>query len=451
MTVSTTIIKNSASGNGTLHSFAYGFKIFADGDLDVIIRSSTGTETVKTLNTHYVVTNAGTDSGGNVLFKFNTGSSGDAHFSSSDFRPANGETVVIRRSLGLTQSTDYVANDPFAAEDHETALDRLTFITQEIQEELDRSIKLSRTNTITSTEFTTSSAARANKILAFDSSGELAVTQELGSVKGNWGASTDYAQRDIVKDTSTNNIFIAITAHTSSGSQPLTTNTDAAKWSLLVDAATATAAAATASTKAGEADTDAGTASTKAGEAASSATAAATSATLASNYGNKVNGSVESSQYSSKAWAIGGTGVTDTAGSGSAKSWAVEADAVDGSEHSSKSYAISGSAISAGSAKQWALGGGSGFSSSTVVSGGLYSAKYWAEQSALSKTEFSNIYQGTHSSDPSGGSVSAGDLYFNSSSNVLKFYTGSAWSTVEATDTSTLASNGFAVAMAIAL
>ena len=454
MTVSTTTIKNSASGNGTLHSFAYGFKIFADGDLDVIIRSSTGTETVKTLNTHYVVTNAGTDSGGNVLFKFNTGSSGDAHFSSSDFRPANGETVVIRRSLGLTQSTDYVANDPFAAEDHETALDRLTFITQEIQEELDRSIKLSRTNTITSTEFTTSSAARANKILAFDSSGELAVTQELGSVKGNWGASTDYAQRDIVKDTSTNNIFIAITAHTSSGSQPLTTNTDAAKWSLLVDAATATAAAATASTKAGEADTDAGTASTKAGEAASSATAAATSATLASNYGNKVNGSVESSQYSSKAWAIGGTGVTDTAGSGSAKSWAVEADAVDGSEHSSKSYAISGSAISAGSAKQWALGGGSGFSTNTAVSSGVYSARYYAEQAAASADFVDDKYLGSKSSLPSvdndGNALATGALVFLTSDNTLRIWNGSAW-VVAAVDTSSFATAGFAVAMAIAL
>ena len=184
---------------------------------------------------------------------------------------------------------------------------------------------------------------------------------------------------------------------------------------------------------------------------ASAVSGAGANAVLAEGYAVKVDGAVESGKYSSKAWAIGGTNVTDTAGSGSAKSWAVEADAVDGSEHSAKSYAISGSAISAGSAKQWALGGGSGFSSSTAVSGGLYSAKYWAEQSALSKTEFSNIYQGTHSSDPSGGSVSAGDLYFNSSSNVLKFYTGSAWNTVEAVDTSALASNGFAVAMAIAL
>jgi hypothetical protein len=185
MTVSTTTIKNSASGNGTLHSFAYEFKIFADGDLDVIIRSSTGTETVKQLNTDYIVTNAGIDAGGNVLFKFNTGSSGDAHFSSSDKRPQSGETVVIRRSLGLTQSTDYVANDPFAAEDHETALDRLTFITQEIKEELDRSFKVSKTNTIASAEFTDSAATRASKTLGFDSDGNLTTVADFLPIGGD--------------------------------------------------------------------------------------------------------------------------------------------------------------------------------------------------------------------------------------------------------------------------
>ena len=454
MTVSTTIIKNSYSGNGTLHSFAYGFKIFADADLDVIIRSSTGVETVKTLNTHYVVTNAGNDSGGNVLFKFNTGSSGDAHFSSSDFRPASGETVLIRRSLGLTQSTDYVANDPFAAEDHETALDRLTFISQEIQEELDRSIKISRTNTMTSTEFTTSAASRASKILAFDSNGELSVTQELGTFKGNSATTTTAAfkQRDIVKATTSaqlNNIYINVA---DSAIGDALTDTD--HFALLVDAVSAATSASTAATKAGEADTDAGTASTKAGEAASSATAAATSATLASNYGNKVNGSVESSQYSSKAWAIGGTGVTDTAGSGSAKSWAVEADAVDGSEHSSKSYAISGSAISAGSSKQWALGGGSGFSTNTAVSGGVYSARYYAEQAAASADFVDDKYLGSKSSLPSvdndGNALATGALVFLTSDNTLRIWNGSAW-VVAAVDTSSFATAGFSIAMATAL
>jgi len=172
---------------------------------------------------------------------------------------------------------------------------------QELQEELDRSLKISRTNTMTSTEFTTSATDRASKVLSFDSSGELSVTQELGTFKGNWAASTAYVIRDLVKDTSTNNIFICVTAHTSSGSQPLTTNTDSAKWSLIVDAASATssqsaaassataaansatAAASSASTASGHKDT----ATTKASEAASSATAAASSATsAAASYDN---------------------------------------------------------------------------------------------------------------------------------------------------------------------
>ena len=80
------------------------------------------------------------------------------------------------------------------------------------------------------------------KFLGFDDNGELVVSQELGTFKGNWSASTSYAARDIVKDTSTNNIFLANTGHTSSGSQPLTTNADSAKWDLLVDAAASTTA-----------------------------------------------------------------------------------------------------------------------------------------------------------------------------------------------------------------
>ena len=253
MTVSSTTTKVSLAGNGTAHSFGYTFKIFADADLQVFIRSSTGTETLKTLNTHYIVTGAGADSGGNVLFKYNTGNNSDAHYSATDHRPQSGESVVIKRVLTLTQGTDYVANDPFPAESHEDALDRLTFISQQQQEELDRSIKASVGNTITGAEFTLSATDRANKVFAFDASGNLSITQELGTFRGNWAASTAYAARDLVKDTSTNNIFIVTTAHTSSGSQPLTTNANSASYSLIVDAATATTSATTASTASADA------------------------------------------------------------------------------------------------------------------------------------------------------------------------------------------------------
>ena len=63
MTVSTTIIKNSHNGNGSTTTFAYQFKILQDSDLQVIIRSSNGTETTKSLSTHYTVTGAGGNSG----------------------------------------------------------------------------------------------------------------------------------------------------------------------------------------------------------------------------------------------------------------------------------------------------------------------------------------------------------------------------------------------------
>ena len=280
MTVSSTTVKKSYNGNGSTAAFTYDFLINTTAELKVIIRSSTGTETVKTLSSHYNIS----DSSG----------SGTVTFTSGNI-PASGETVILIRDTNLTQGTDYVENDPFPSSSHESALDKLTLQVQEVQEELDRAIKLSRTNTMTSTEFTVGATDRASKILAFDSSGEISVTQELGTVKGNWGASTTYAIRDIVKDTSTNNIFIALTAHTSSGSQPLTSNTDSAKWSLLVDAASATssatnaassatAAANSATAAASSATTASGhkdTATTKASEASTSASAAATSATAA--------------------------------------------------------------------------------------------------------------------------------------------------------------------------
>ncbi len=183
------------------------------------------------------------------------------------------------REQPLTQGLDLVANDPFPAESLEEALDKLVFMTQKHEEELSRAIKGSRTNVISNSEFTVSATDRANKLFSFDNSGNLSIAQELGTFRGNWAASTSYNVRDLVKDTSTNNIFIAITAHTSSGSQPLTTNTDSAKWALIVDAASATTSQNAAATSATAAATSATAAATSATNSATSATASATSAT----------------------------------------------------------------------------------------------------------------------------------------------------------------------------
>jgi hypothetical protein len=90
---------------------------------------------------------------------------------------------------------------------------------------------------------------------------------------------------------------------------------------------------------------EAGPTSTDIANAQPNAAAAAASATLASQWATKTDGQVASTDYSSKAWAIGGTGVTDTASAGAAKEWATAAedDLVDGSEYSAKHYSAKAS------------------------------------------------------------------------------------------------------------
>ena len=295
MTISTTTILNSYSGNGSTTAFAYTFPINTTSEITVIERSATGTETVKsegTGSTNYGIADNGA-SGGTITMVT---------------APASGTTLLIRRNTSFTQETDYVANDPFPAETHEDALDKLQMQNQELEEELNRSLKISRTNSMTSTEFTTSASDRASKILAFDSSGELSVTQELGTFKGSDATVTTaaYVQRDIIKSTTAaqlNNVYINVADSVVGDSL-----TDTDHFALLLDAksaadsataaaSSATASASSATASASSASTASGhkdTATTKASEAASSATAAASSATAAASSATSAAASLDS-------------------------------------------------------------------------------------------------------------------------------------------------------------
>jgi len=111
--------------------------------------------------------------------------------------------------------------------------------------------------------------------------------------------------------------------------------------------------------------------------AATEAANAATSADLAEDWATKIDGAVAGGEYSAKAYAIGGTGVTDTATKGAAKEWAIEtASTVDGTNYSAKEHAV-GTQIrgisGGGSSKDW-----SQYTSGTVDDTG-YSAKEHAQ------------------------------------------------------------------------
>jgi len=436
MTVSSTNTKQSYSGDGNTTVFTYNFKINSQAELTVISRSSLGTETTKTLNSDYTIIDNGA-SGGSVTFTTAPGST---------------ETIVLIRDTALTQTTDYIASDPFPAEAHESALDKLTLQMQEVQEEVDRSLKLSRTNTMSSTQFTNDATDRALKVFAFDSAGDLSIAQELGSFKGNWATGTAYKQRDIVKDTSTNNVFFVNTSHTSSGSQPLTTNANSAKYSLIVDAASATTSATNAATSETNAASSATAAAASATSAATSATAANTSATNAAT--SKTNAatsetnaaaSATAAASSQSAAATSATGAaasasTATTQASTATTQAATATTQATNASNSASAALTSKTAAASSATAAASSATAAGSSETNASSSATNAASSATTASTAATSAANAqaaaeaaldtfddkFLGNKASNPSvdndGNALTDGALYFDTTNNLMKVY-----------------------------
>ena len=435
MTVSSSTSKVQYNGNGSLTVFAYTFRVFDQDDLTVIIRSANGTETTKSIGTHYTVSGVGDAGGGNVTMLT---------------APASGETITILREQPLTQGLDLVPNDPFPAGSLEDALDKLTFMVQSHSEELDRAIKASKTNTIGSTEFTISAADRATKVFAFDENGELAVTQELGVYRGGWSASTAYSVRDLVKDSSNSNIYICITGHTSSGSQPISSNADAAKWGLIVDAAAAdasasaaaaseaaaaaSAAAALASETAADASETAAAASQSAAAAsqsaaATSASSASTSATAAASSATAASGSASSASTSAANAATSATSAANSATTATTQATNAAASASTASTAATTATTQASAASASASAAASSASAASSSASSAASSASSASASADAALAALDN--FDDRYLGQKASDPTldndGNALIAGALYFNTTDNSMKVYDGSQW------------------------
>ena len=307
MTVTNTTSTVEAAGNGTTTAFSFSFKAQATTDIDVYkVNTSTLVATLQTIVTDYAVTLNAVTEGGTVTYVV---------------APTASENSFIKRKMTLDQQTDIPTEGNIPETSLNNEYDKSRMIDIQQQDELDRALKFATTSSLSDITIPegTSAANRASKAIVWNTDGDgFVIATSIGEYQGNWATTTAYLERDLIKDTSNNNIYYCNTAHTSSGSQPISSNTDSAKWDLIVDAASAassataaaasetaaaasaTAAAAsetaaetaetnaeTAETNAETAETNAETAETNAEtaetNAASSATAAASSATSAAS------------------------------------------------------------------------------------------------------------------------------------------------------------------------
>ena len=236
-------------------------KIAASSDLKLVHTTSAGVETTLVNNTDYTVNGAGDAGGGTVDFP-----KGGSSYSTL----ASGEKLAIIYAYPIEQTTDLPNTGRIFNESVEDQLDYITVLNNQHEEKFDRAVLLTEGSTMTGLTMPegADANARKNKAIIWNEAGnDFELGSSIGLNRGNWATSTAYNARDIIKDTSNNNIYWCNTDHTSSGSQPISSNTDVAKWDLIVDAA----AAATSATAA----------ATSATAAAASATAAAASETAA--------------------------------------------------------------------------------------------------------------------------------------------------------------------------
>lgn len=136
MTVPSVLSRVQYNGNGVTTAFTFASRVLDASHLTVITLDTTNplaTPITKTLTTDYTVSGVG-------------GTSCAINFLVA---PATGILVTILRNVPLTQTTDYTDNDPFPAQSHEDALDKLTMIEQQQNDQIDRALKFPSTASVT--------------------------------------------------------------------------------------------------------------------------------------------------------------------------------------------------------------------------------------------------------------------------------------------------------------
>jgi len=291
----------SPTGAGGAGPYSFTFEILAAGDIAVY-----KDDVLLTLTTHYTVSIASNGTGTVTIT-----SAGLA------LAPASPTQYAIVGNRTIARTTDYVTGGDFFANTLNDELDQQTIFAQQNQEGIQRSLQAPQTDPTSISMTLPRASVRAGKVLSFDPQGNPAAVDYIGENRGNWTAGTAYYIRDVVKDTTNDNIWQCIDNHTASGSLPINTNADSAKWVLLVNAAAANASAVAAAASASAAATSASNASSSASSASTSASNASTSATNAASSASAASTSASNASSSASTASTAATNASNSASSAS--------------------------------------------------------------------------------------------------------------------------------------
>lgn len=175
MTVSSQTTRTSYAGAGSTGPYTIGFTILDDDHLNV----------TKTVDATGVQTELTKDAG-------SSGYTVNAALTQITLTEAlaAGETLVILRNVPKTQEIDYLANDPFPSETNEEGLDKLTQITQQIDEELSRAILAPIAASLTTNEIS-GVINSTNKLVALSTAGPSVQDVEAADLATLAGISAD--------------------------------------------------------------------------------------------------------------------------------------------------------------------------------------------------------------------------------------------------------------------
>jgi hypothetical protein len=363
------------TGSAGVGPYAFSFEVLDENDVAVYFNT-----TLLTLTTDYTVTINANGTGSVTIV---TGSGVPS-------TPIASDTIIIIGARDIERVTDFVTAGDLLASSLNEQLDALTIFDQQLAEEGQRSMRAPVYDPALVADGGTldmtlpSASERAGKNLAFDANGNPEAGEDIGTFRGNWAASTTYYKRDIVKDASNDNLYRVNTEHTSSGTTPISSNADAAKFDLIIDAE------------------------------------------AAYNYASdaeKLAINPEDSQFTLS------DGVTT---------------GYSALHHKEKALDAQTAAEAAQTAAETAKIGAE--TAETNAQTAQTAAENARDATLAAYDNFDDRYLGVFASDPTvdndGDPLVAGSLYFNSADGVMKIYTGSAWVAAYVSGTGFLATTG---------